>query len=133
MPDLLLAEAALRRPTFQADSVPVVMADGQPWYLPRPYVELCPRFENGRLATIGSETHLGDDFDALVVAAAPSEATGGVTYGAILDLGAFLLRWNYELSDEQLGRLLRYRRGDEVAEERFGQIHDVATGNGPKA
>jgi hypothetical protein len=125
-------ENALRKATFQEDSAPVVMADGQKWYLPRPYVEFCPRFEGGRLVTIGAETHLGPEFDLLTAAAEPSEA-GSVTYGALLDLGAFLLRWNYHLADEQLGQLLRYRKGDAATVERFEQILDVASGHAPKA
>ena len=129
---MLLSELQLRRPTFQADSVPVVMADGQPWYLPRPYVEFFPRYEEGKLVTVASETHLGPEFDRLVEAALPSDE-GGVSFLAYFELTAFLLRLNYDLLDEAFGVLLRHRRNDEASVERMQAVLDVATGQAPKA
>ncbi len=128
----MLDESALRKSTFQADSAPVVMADGQAWHLPRPYVEFFPRYEGGQLVTVASETHLGPEFDRLVEAALPSD-TGGVSFQAYFALAGWLLERNYDLPDEALGALLRHRRDDDASIERMRGVLDVATGQAPKA
>ena len=128
---MLLDELALRRSTFQADSVPVVLADGRPWYLPRPYVvDLVPRYEGGVLKTVGSETQFGPEYDHLVDDLFTAE---GVKYARYFALAALLLRHNYDLADAALAALLRHRRDDEASLERMQAVLDVALGNAPKA
>lgn len=47
----MIDEAAKRRETFDlAASAPVVLSDGQTWYLPRPFLELRPTFAGGKVA-----------------------------------------------------------------------------------
>lgn len=130
----MLDEKALRRSTFQVDSVPVVLADGQEWKIPRPYVELFPRFEGGRLITVGEGTHFGEEFDGLMKTLADGAVEdSGVKFADYFPVAAFLLRWNYDLTDDALMLLLRHRLGDESSVERMGAVLDVALGRGPKA
>ena len=127
----LLSEPDCRRADFQADSVPVVLADGQAWYLPRPYVECFGRFEGGKLVTVASETQFGPEFDRLTESLVGED--GSVRYADYFALAALLLTANYDLADADLPRLLRHRRDDAASIERMQAVIDVALGNAPKA
>ena len=130
----MLDETAKRKPNFDAaNSVPVVLADGQAWAVPKPWLEIRPVFRDGRAASAWPAYSYGPDLDRLVERVAEAELfTNQVA--AVATLAAELLRHQYELSDPDLDQLLAYRRDDPVSIEWTGQVIEIATGrSGPKA
>ena len=49
----MIDEKSRRKESFdQRNSVPVVLADGQTWHLPKPWLELHPVFRDGKVAFV---------------------------------------------------------------------------------
>ena len=130
-------EKALRRPDFQADSVPVTLANGQEWFFPKPYVELFPKVENGRVVGVGSKitaTHLGPEFADLMQKV--EDAEGAISYAeTFFPLAVLMLSHNYALPDEAYSELLAVTLGNGKAnsDSLFQEVLNVALGFGPKA
>jgi hypothetical protein len=127
----VLDEKSLRKPEFAADSVAVRMADGQDWYLPKPWVALAPVVKNGRVVSLGSRTMFGPEFDALVDAVGKAEADLD-TIAAVFAVAVDLIGRNYAIPDVGYEEILRYRSDDDISRDTLVTIMEIARGNGPK-
>lgn len=123
-------EPSRRRATFQGASTPIVLADGQAWCFPKPFVQLVPRIEDGKFVDSDVSTHFGPEFDAMTATLVEAES---ITASLVFPVAVFLLRWNYDLADAELSRLLVFRLDDPESTERFEAILATAQGNAPKA
>lgn len=126
----MLDEKALRRPTFQPESAPVVLADGQTWWLAKPTIRLRPSFGGGKAVSVATRTTWGDDFDAL--AESVDSGTAVDMFNAILNLGAFMLSQNYDLADSDLEDLFVVTISGDEPSELLGDIVKIAKGQAPK-
>jgi hypothetical protein len=126
----VLNEQELRRPTFdEALSAPVVLADGQTWYLPKPVLR--PIYQAGKVTSTQSIT-TDPQFDTLSKAVGDAEDT--VAFNAIAELAAYMLGKNYALKDEDLIEILTYDAPAESGSGWPAAVMDVAWGrNAPRA
>lgn len=125
-----LIERLRRRVDFDPDagySTPVRLADGDAWHLARPWLEIVPRFRAGR--AVGRDDFLtcGADFDALIGAVADG-LDGADFILAVMTIGATLLSRNYDLANDELGRLFTFRPGDPDSSRMLEDVMAVATG-----
>ena len=123
-----LLEKYRRHADFDPEGcVPITLSDGQQWMFPRPWLEITPTFREGR--AVGRTKYLtcGPELDVLIAAIAAEEDAGKQVL-SVMTLGAFLLLRNYEVTDEELGHLFRYKVGEPESEEMVMAIMDVATG-----
>lgn len=129
----MLNEASLRRPTFSLeDSVAVVMADGQEWFLRRPVLRLRPKFAGGRATSSTMQPFLegGSELVSLLEAIT---ADGDFVQAAI-NIGAYLLGFNYDLADEHLEELFSFPASCDGEIGWMRQIVQIANGvDVPKA
>lgn len=125
----MLDEKALRKPSFQPESNPVVLADGQTWWLAKPSIRLRPSFSGGHAVSVKARTTWGDAFDEMVESVESNTATD--SFNAILNLGAFMLSQNYNLTDGDLEDLFVVTLGDEPSGV-LSEIMSTARGEGPK-
>jgi hypothetical protein len=111
---------------------PVVLADGQTWFLPKPWLEIRPTFRGGRAESAYPVLTYGPELDALVEAIGNCEDITN-TVSAVASLAAYLLQRHYRLTDPDLDRLLCLRVDDESSGDWIGRVIEVATGrSGPK-
>lgn len=129
----MLDEFTLRMSNFdEANSVPVVLADGQLWWFPKPWLEIRPVFQDGKADANFPVLTYGNDIDALIMVQARCE-TLDEQLTAVATLAAILLRWHYVLDDAELDQLLAYRVGEPASQAWFDEVMAVATGqSGPK-
>lgn len=122
----MLDEPAARKPEFdQGNSVPIVLADGQAWWFPKPWLEFYPPPPGQDL--IGAIFTLGPDFEA--ARRAVEAKTAGDQVVAMFALARIMLGFHYELSDADYGRLLRFRPDHGPTIAMWQAIIDVATGS----
>lgn len=123
-----LIEKFRRRPNVILEAaVPVMLADGQEWYFPRPILELRPMFRQGKPHKFAPYVTWSDELDELI--AAIGKATNrGLQILATLRLGGELLLRNYDLTDDELEVLFRYRVDDEASDRMMQAITEVVTG-----
>ena len=108
----MIDELSRRRADFQADSsVPVVLADGQPWHIPKPWID------------IKAPSH---EHDALIAAIDQSEGSVECVE-EVCTLAAKMLLRNYELADDELTTLLAYR-DDEGSSAWVSSVVEIACG-----
>jgi hypothetical protein len=126
-------EETLRKSCFDlSNSVPIVLADGQTWFLPKPWLEIRPVFRLGRAYSAGRVLTYGDDLDQRVKEIGQCTEESAII-AAIASLGAYLLSVTYELRDSDLEELFHFRVGDQGSLDWAKQVMDVATGqSGPK-
>lgn len=124
-----LDEIGLRKPGF-AEGVPIVLADGQAWQFPRPKVEMCPVVRDGKV-TLRTATNLGREFDELIEESLHAEGFAD-ELTVLWTVAVSMLRFNYDLADDDFVEILRYRQGDGLSELAIQAIIDVAFGNAPK-
>lgn len=128
----MLDERALRRTEF-TEGVRIVLADGQGWTFPRPWLRLYPvRAQDGRL-TVGGGLGFGATHDELIdrlVDCDPDDTAGRIALQ--FEMAAVLLSRNYELSDRDLRELLVIDLGDPDCEPRWQQINEVLLASPPK-
>lgn len=101
-------EAEARRPSFRGD-VPVILCDGQQWYLPRPRLRAFsfrPRGEDGNLDLAGV-TDLGAEYDFRVEEAWVASLKGTLKATDVAWLARALLAANYDLSERDYYALLQ--------------------------
>ena len=124
----MLDEKAVRKATFdELNSAPVVLADGQTWHLPKPFLRLRPKFSAGRAASYGPLTTTDPIWNELRQAVQDSAETE--TLSAIANLGAYMLLRNYDLTDDQLGDLFAW----DMSQNWTSEILSIANGRtGPK-
>jgi len=129
----MLEEKARRKPNFdEANSVSVALADGQVWYLPKPWLEIRPTFRGGRTTANYPVSTYGPEIDALINAIAQADDSLEQLSG-IATLAAYLLTQHYDLDDPDLDELLCFRLNDESSTDWARKVIDVATGHsGPK-
>lgn len=127
-------ESSARRPTFSEEgSARVVMADGQEWALRRPSLRLRPKFSGGRAVSAATSPYLegGSELESLLAAV----TADGDFVAAAMSVGAYLLSFNYDLTDADLEALFAFGGSD--AEGTLGwarRIMQVANGiDAPKA
>ncbi len=130
---MLIDEKERRKPNFdERNSVAVQFCDGSRWWVPKPWLEIRPRFEGGAAQTCYPVYTCGERLDALL------EAIGQVDgnyaeIAAAATLAAELLRWHYDLADDELDRLLAFRPADPSSFDWATQVVRIATGrSGPK-
>jgi hypothetical protein len=129
---MAIDEASRRREEFQEASAPVVLADGQTWHIPKPFIAIFPSFVDGRAVNGFRHLTYGPDLDAHMGAIREEEEPIDRLL-LVLTLGAYLLRRNYDLTDDELDELFVYRMDDEQSAEMVKAILDVAAGRGKKA
>jgi hypothetical protein len=125
----MLDERSLRRPSFdESNSAPVVLADGQTWYLPKPFLRLRPVFGGRRATGFGPVTTSDPEWNEL--RRAIQDAAEGEILIPIANLGAHMLARNYDVSDDQLGDLFGWDENQTWA----SSVMAIANGRtGPKA
>ncbi len=129
----MLNERAKRRETFdECNSVPVILADGQPWSVPKPWLEIRASFGSGKAQSTYPVLTYGPELDALVKAIGECHDNAALLCGAA-SLGAYLVSQNYDLSDEDLDQLFAFRVGAPASWDWARAVMDIATGqSGPK-
>ena len=130
----MLDEQAKRKSNFdQRNSVPVILADGQTWFVPKPWLEIRPVFQNSKAVTAYPVLTYGEELDGLVEAIAACDSMLEQV-SAVASLGAFLLQWHYELSEPDLDQLFVFRPSHEQSLTWMREVCAIATGqSGPKA
>jgi hypothetical protein len=129
----MLDELSKRKPNFdERNSAPVILADDQAWFVPKPWLEIRPVFRGGRAVSAYPVLTCGAELDGLVEAMSECENLSGQVM-AIASLAASLLSWHYDLTDAELDGLLAFRRADEQSLNWLREVCDIATGrSGPK-
>jgi hypothetical protein len=129
-------EFSRRRPDVFRDvpeAEPVLLCDSQIWLIPKPLVEFFP-LAGGQ---VGAVHTFGPDFEALVRAVddtAAAEPFDQIAHwAALFALAIDLLGRNYDLDDEALAVLLRWRPGDDDNRAMWEAIVNLANGIAPKA
>jgi hypothetical protein len=126
----MIDERAKRRPEFEErNSVWIALADGSRWAFPKPWLEVHASFREGRAVSSHPVLTYGPQLDELIAAIGECRDNAALLIGAA-SLGAFLLRHNYDLSDEDLDRLFAVRVGDPSSWDWARAVIDVATGAG---
>jgi hypothetical protein len=129
-------EQALRKPGFQGGE-PIALADGQSYYFPKPVLEFAPKFGGAGFTASGIVTSLGPEFDRLTEAydaaceasrSGDTEHAGPRPLDVTMGLAIHMLRLNYDLADDQLALLLRWRPDNEESDLRWSGIMNVARG-----
>jgi len=133
-------EKTRRRPDF-LDGVPVRLADGQEWVLPKPKARFAfsgdgfsVQLSCGPVATDEDDV-FGSLFTTYQSVIGRSDTTDMELIAVEMRFSAAILRRNYRLTDEELGRLLvfSYDPEDEPYYSMRAAILAVATGrNAPK-
>jgi hypothetical protein len=129
----VLDEQAKRKPNFsERNSAPVVLADGQSWWVPKPWFEVRPVFQQGRAVNAYPVLTNGPELDELVTAMTDcDDRMSQVTAAA--SLAAYLLAWHYDLADPELDQLLAFRADNEGSLTWLREVFAIATGqSGPK-
>jgi hypothetical protein len=125
-------EKQRRRPDFRG-GVPVRMADGQDWTLPRPRVRFVP--DDGPEGFRVYLTGPGDDYaDLLAATDAPPDVGGMIR--ADMALARRLVTTNYDLTGDELVAIVQLGYDSENDPDGLAirlAILDVAHGRDPKA
>ena len=85
----MVDERSKRKPNFdERNSAPVVLADGQVWHVPKPWLKVRPVFRGGRAVSAYRVLTCGAELDGLVEAMAEAEDLDGQVI-AIASLAAY--------------------------------------------
>lgn len=126
-----LDEAALRRPDWLG-GVPVTLADGQEWTLPRAATYFEPDADDD--AEVRQRWNLGEEYGALVQRLAEAQRPSDHVRAEIA-LARWLLTRNYALNRAQLVTLLRFGYGasaDDGPRRLREEVMAVALGDAPR-
>lgn len=127
-----LDESALRTESF-TEGVKIKLGDGQEWWFPKPVTEFRLSFEEGNRAQYAlSRSTYGLEYWSLFDEFAEAEEAIDQA-SALANLAVYLLRRNYDLSNDDLMTLLPYIIEDSETMGMWREIADVAMGNGKKA
>ena len=129
----MIDERAKRKDNFDGrNSAPVVFGDGQTWFVPKPWLEVRPTFRKGKAVASYAVPTYGPEIDALIDAIGECERLDDqVTAGA--SLAAYLLGFQYELTDADLDQILVFRLALEEPMAWVREVIAIATGrSGPK-
>lgn len=134
-------EKTRRRPDF-LDGVPVRLADGQEWVLPKPKARFAFSGDGYAVQLSCGPAVTDEDreyqrlYEAYNAVTESDESTDADVIRAQMHLAAALVRRNYDLSDADLGTLLvfAYRDDDEPYYTLKQTVMQLALGRGaPKA
>lgn len=129
---MLIPEPRARKEEIDlAHSAPVTMADGQKWWLPKPWCVIRPSFADGKMVAPDKLTY-GHELDPMIRRIREEEDPFARIY-ATMALGAFLLERNYDLNNAEIESLVEYHPGDPASQEMLKGILDLAEGVGKKA
>ena len=129
----MIDEKSRRKECFdERNSVPIVLADGETWHFPKPWLEIHPTFREGKATSTCPILTYNNEIDCLIKKIQETD-DNSTTLLYINSLGALLLSYNYSLSDTDLTSLFVFRLGDRSSQEWTIKIMEVATGlSGPK-
>src|SRR5262245_10936275 len=129
----MIDEKAKRKENFdERNAAPVVLADEQSWFVPKPWLEIRPVFRGGKAVSAWRVLTCGPELDALIEALSECDDLDGQVMAAA-SLAAHLLRWHYELTDTELDQLLAFRCADDSSLAWMREVFAIATGrSGPK-
>lgn len=123
-------ERAKRNPDFDdRNSTWITLADGGRWAFPKPWLEIHASFRGGRAVASYPVLTYGPELEELVDAIDQCRDDAALLVGTAT-LGAYLLRRNYDLSDDDLDRLFAVRVGEPSSWEWVKAVIGVATGTG---
>ncbi len=129
-----LDERALRTPSF-SEGTAVVLADGQAWTFPKPWLRLYPARDEAGAVYMGGGLSYGvefeDAFDDLVELGDDDDADYQ-RHTLHLKLAAMLLLRNYALTDRHLRRLLTIDLENPGGPAMWGAINEVINARPPK-
>jgi hypothetical protein len=124
----MLDERAKRSLQFdERNSTWIDLADGGRWAFAKPWLEVHAAFRDGRAVASYPVLTYGPELDELVNAIDECRDNAALLIGAA-SLGAYLLRRNYDLSDEELDQLFAFRVGDPSSWDWAKAVIGVATG-----
>ncbi len=121
-------EESLRSARFRFGQA-ITLEDGQDWHFPTPRVLFRPSFATGRVSESTPATDLGDDFNHALDALESSENDNRSFLSRMFELAAIMMRYNYNITDDQLTELFAFRPGDEASQDTWRSIMGVARGN----
>jgi hypothetical protein len=126
-----LTERARRRPEYRGGA-PVVLLDGETWFLPRPRVRFGVADADGY--TVFLTMPEVDGYDALYERFQEAESDHEFV-AASLALAKSLITANYDLSTDEVNEVLQFSWDPEDAEafRVRKEVTAIALGNGPKA
>ena len=129
----MIDEPSKRRECFdETNSVAVVLADGQTWYVPKPWLELRPGFHDGKAVSAYTVLTYNHEVDDLIQRLAEAD-NFVMQMSTVATLAAWLLQFQYDLTDADLDQLLAYRRNDPDSIAWAKTVIETATGrSGPK-
>ena len=84
--------------------------DGERYFVPRPFLISDPDFKDGKCKRVEKTLSYGHDVDDLIAAIGNCEDSAAVMSG-VATVAAALLRFNYDLSEDELDQLLVLRAG----------------------
>lgn len=122
-------EHAIRKPTWR-EGTPVVLADGQAWHVPQPWLRLKPTVEHGSVRLIGGLTFGPEhdaEFEKLFV-----EADAFERLQLEATIVVRLLQSQYDLPDEAFAELIPFDSRDEANREMWAELQRVIRGDTPK-
>lgn len=130
----MLDEKLLRRPTFnEAASAPITLPGGGTWYLPKPILQLRACFVGGKRS--GEAILCSDDpeFDRLREAVEKAASDTEADFdGSAIDLAAYMLLKNYDLTDDQLGEAFATIFSSDRGKDWINNVMAMAYGQAPK-
>lgn len=114
-----IVERDRRREDFRPD-VPVILCDGQTWYLPHPKVRLRPALVDGKVVP-KTEHSFGPEYLEKVEAyyrSLDEEVSAGADefMSALLDLAVSLVRRNYDMTFEEVASILYFEISEPIDE-----------------
>jgi hypothetical protein len=122
----MLSEVGKRTDAFdEANSVRIVLADGQGWAFVKPHFQFRPRFQDSKVVRVERAITYGGDCDRLV------EAIGDGSidqFSGVASLAAFVLRKSYTLAEEELDQLLAFSPDDAASMEWPRRVMEVVVG-----
>jgi hypothetical protein len=129
----VLNETEKRKPTFdQANSAPVKLADGQEWWLPKPWLQIHAAFQDGKAVSDWPVLTYGPEIDELIKAVGECKDYLAILCG-VASLGAYMIQQNYELTDQDLDGLFAFRPGVPESWDWTKTVMETAIGSaGPK-
>ena len=87
----MIDEASKRKPNFdERNAAPVVLADGQTWFVPKPWLEIRPVFRGGKPVSAYRVLTCGPELDGLVEAIKDADDLD-LQVSAVASLAAHLL------------------------------------------
>lgn len=122
----MIDETTRRLPEWSEHSVWITLADGNQYAFPKPWLEIRGHFSAGKPTGLSARTTFGPELDEGVELIHQAESNHDLII-ATLTLGAFLLRLQYDLSDEELQDLLAFRFADEnLTEQSLDMVREIA-------